>query len=317
MIKYCVSIVVVFIFISCATLINRPTVGINIHSDNGPVKFRMGLDTVKLYETPALVIVPRSKNDLLIFAQKDSVRKLVQINSKLSVAFWLGNICSGIGIIGYAIDLNSPKRFTYPPYVTLNVESQDPNGQYRKWLTPKKGMLNFKLSVPEGNQLYLNKGHGYGNSFGFMGLSGGVEYYLTDKYCLNMDFGGLMDFLIPFPAPVDNAGSYSQSAATYLDLQIGSDYRRFHYDFGIQYNRTSYSEYENTIFPNENRARSTYNKKQNNAGFAISTYYRISNGFNLGLNYYPSGISWYDNSLTMHYSHLIFFELIFKIKAIK
>lgn len=52
-------------------------------------------------------------------------------------------------------------------------------------------------------------------------------------------------------------------------------------------------------------------------GGGFSGYYKINNGFNLGLNYYPSLFTWHNGDFDFHYSHLIMFELIFKIKAYK
>ncbi|MHB9056422.1 MAG: hypothetical protein ACYC2P_09780, partial [Paludibacteraceae bacterium] len=60
-----------------------------------------------------------------------------------------------------------------------------------------------------------------------------------------------------------------------------------------------------------------YSKIQNNTGFAFSTYYRISNGLNLGINYYPSFLVWDNSGLKIHYAHLIFFELNFRIEALR
>ncbi len=306
-------------FSSCATLINRRTVNVNVHSDVDSLKFCVNNDTNRWYYTPTCIYPIRSRNDLLITAKKDGVQNLIQINSKLSTAFWMGNMFSGIGIFGYAIDLTNPKRFAYPPYVTINLEptNQYLTRRYKPWIKPEKHLLNFKLSIPEGNHFYLNKDHGYGNSFGFLGISGGAEYYFSDKYCVNMDIGALTDFMAPFPAPVDYKGSYDRSFATYGDIQIGRDFNRFHCDLGIQYNRTSYYERETVELYPDYIDRLKFSKIQNNIGLALSTYFRISNGFNLGINYYPSFFSWDKNKIQTHYGHLIFFEFVFKLEAFR
>lgn len=306
-----------FFFSSCATLIHQRTVNLNVYSDIDSVKFSVNNNTSRWYSTPSMINVERSKNDLLITAKKDSIQKLIQVNSKLSTAFWLGNLFSGAGIIGYAIDLTNPKRFTYPKYITINFNDSVSKlrKKYRTWLIPAKNVLSFKISIPEGNHLYLNKGNGYGSTFGFLGISGGFEYYFKDKYCFNMDIGALTDFMLPFPAPVDYMGSYQRSFATYGDIQLGTDFKRFHFDLGLQYSRTSHYERETVeLYPNYIDTLK-YSKQQNNIGLAFSTYFRISNGFNLGINYYPSIVAWDNSRFQTHYSHLIFFELIFRLEA--
>ena len=314
--KHVIGIATVIIFSSCSTLIHRRTTNIQVYSDIDSVRICNINDTTLWFNTPTTISAERSQNDLIILAKKDSLAMKFQIKSKLSTAFWLGNLFSGIGIFGYAIDMTNPKRYTYPSDVTLNMKSSNNSEtSYKPWLNPEKGLLTLKLSIPEGNQLYLNKGHGYGNTFGFLGISGGFEYYFTDKYCLNMDVGALTDFLLPIPAPVDYGGSYERSFATYGDIQIGSDFKRFHYDVGIQFNRTSHYERETIELYPDYIYILKYSKNQNNIGLALSTYFRISNGFNLGLNYYPSFISWDNSNIQMHYSHILFFELNFRLEA--
>lgn len=317
--KICFIISLSLLLNSCATLIHKRNVDVRVYSDTDSVKFYVNDDTTR-FCTPTIVNFERSSKDLLITALKDSASEQINIKSRLSTAFWLGNIFSGIGIFGYAIDLKSPKRYTYPSDITIhfNESKSYSTKKYSNWVRPEKNLLSFKLSIPEGNFMYLNKGNGYGNTFGFLGISGGVEYYFTDKYCINMDIGALTDFMIPVPAPVDYYGSYQRSFATYGDIQVGSDFNRFHYDLGLQFNRTSYFKRETAeLFPSYVDTLIS-SKSQNNIGIALSAYYRFSNNFNIGINYYPSLISWdEDNVLKAQYTHLLFFELIFRLEAFR
>ncbi len=318
MIRYYIILAIGFLLSSCATLIHQRTMNVNVHSDTDSVKICVNNDTTIWYNTPTWINVERSRNDLLIIAKKDSIQKLIQVNSKLSTAFWLGNMFSGIGIFGYAVDLTNPKRFTYPPNITIDFKSNNYSSKkYRTWLTPEKGLLAFKISIPEGNHFYINKGKRYGTSFGFLGISGGVEYYLSDKYSISSDIGALTDFMIPFPAPVDYFGPHEASSAVYGNVQIGSDISRLHYGAGLQYNKTFFNKWDTIPSTYEHYSRDTLSihKVQNNLGLVFSTYYRISNGFNVGISYYPSFLSWDKKGVEAHYNHLIFFELIFKLEA--
>jgi uncharacterized protein affecting Mg2+/Co2+ transport len=307
LIRYYIILIIIafgFLYNSCATLIHNKIVDVNVHSEIDSLKISINNDTSIWYYTPTRIYVERSEKDLFITAQKDSIQQSIRVNSKLSTAFWLGNMFSGAGVIGYAIDLTNPKRYKYPSNITIDFDS---GKNYTTWVKPERHLLSFKISIPEGNHLYLNKGHGYGNTFGFLGISGGFEYYFLDKYCLNLDVGVLTDFLIPVPASVHYEGTYQRSYAAYGDIQVGSDYKRFHYDLGIQYTRTYHYERETVqLFP-QYIDTLRYSKTQNNSGIAFSTYYRISNSFNLGINYYPSFIAWDNSQLQSHYSHLLFF----------
>ncbi|MDR2906407.1 MAG: hypothetical protein LBU91_00235 [Bacteroidales bacterium] len=289
---------------------------VNIHSDTDNVQVQINNDTENWHTLPASVDVLRSKDNLIITAQADTLKKQIEVRRGLSTAFWLGNMFSGAGVIGYIIDLTNPKRFTYPKTIFLNFNNDQKLYSKRSlntWLQPEKNLLNIKISMPYGNHFYLNRGSDFGGSFGFFGISGGFEYYFSDKYNVNMDFGGLTDFPFPFPASY-HPDNYSRSNARYMDIQFGSDFKRFHYDLGIQFNRTSYYEIETLeVFPNF-RDVVKYDLVQSNFGFALSSYYRVSKNFNLGINYYPSFLVLGSNP-KFQYSHLLFFELSFRIEA--
>lgn len=291
--KVCFIVSLGFLLNSCATLFHSRNVDVRVYSDTDSVKIYVNDDTTRYY-TPTIVNVERSSKDLLITAFKDSASEHIKIKSRLSTAFWLGSLYPGIGIIGFAIDLTNPKRYTYPSDITIhfNESKNYSTKKYSNWIKPAKNHLSLKLSIPEGNFLYLNKGNEYGNTFGFQGFSGGVEYYFTDKYCINMDIGRLTDLMTPFSGPEDYHGIFQRSFATYGDIQVGSDFRRFHYDLGLQFNRTSHFKIETVeLYPNFQDSLIS-SKFQNNFGIALSAYYRISNNFNIGINYYPSFISW-------------------------
>jgi hypothetical protein len=307
-------IITASLFCSCARILLPPTTNIKVHSMTDSVKICINNDTSNWRDVPTLITAKRSKNDLLITSIKDSITRNLKVKSELSGVYLFFNIFT-YGI-GYLVDLTSPKRFTYPPEITIDPST--PNGYIvqkgPKWdkIIPEKNLLSIKISIPESNHFYLNKGKGYGNAFGFLGISGGIEYYFSKRYCINTDFGTLTDFIIPFPAPFDRMGPYNQSFARYADLQIGRDSRKFHFDFGIQYTRTAYYERETVeLFPVYIDTL-RYSKTQKNIGFALSSYFRILPNFNIGLNYYPSFLNWDSAKVEAHYSHLLFFELMFR-----
>ncbi len=306
----------ILVFTSCATIINEKTTELKILSNSDSVKVYINDDSAKLYPLPVKLDVLRSEENLKITAQKDSVHKQIEVESKHSAIFLWGNLFSGVGVLGYIVDLTNPKRFTYPEKIIIDFDekgilSLNPIPWFRE---PQKHLVNLKFSIPEGNHFYLNKGYGYGTAFGFMLATAGFEYYFTDKNCLSMNAGLLTDFMLPFPAPVDQWGDYNRSFAYYGDIKVGSDYKRLHYDAGLQFTKTFYIERKTIeLFP-EYIDILIHDKTQNNFGFAFSTYYRVTKNFNLGLNYYPSFLV-LDSHPKLHYSHLLFFDLLFRFEA--
>jgi hypothetical protein len=310
-------IIATSLFCSCARILLPPTTNIKVRSLTDSIKICVNNDTLNWRNVPTLITAIRSKNDLILTTKRDSISRNLAIKSELSGVYLFLNIYT-YGI-GYLVDLTSPKRFTYPPEIT--IDPSNPNGYFvrkgPKWdkIVPEKNLLSVKISIPESNHFYLNKGKGYGNAFGFLGISGGIEYYFSKRYCINADFGTLTDFIIPFPAPFDHMGPYNQSFARYGDLQIGRDFHKFHFDFGIQYTRTAYVERETVeLFPTYIDTLK-YFKTQRNIGFAISSYFRVLPNFNLGINYYPSFLNWESEKVETHYSHLLFFELMFRFNV--
>ena len=177
------------LFSSCATLIHQKTVDINVHSDADSVKICINNDTTRWYNTPTWVNVKRSNDYLLITAKKDNVVKLIPIVSKLSIAFWLGNMFSGAGIFGYAIDMTNPKRFTYPPYVRINFTGSNlySTRQYKTWIESDKNSLSLKSQ----NKNFVFKFCPLAliDDFSFPTIQGGLEIRLSKRITWYNEFG--------------------------------------------------------------------------------------------------------------------------------
>jgi len=307
-----------FVLTSCASLIHRPTMYVNIYTDLDSATVYIN-DSQKSYSTPAQIEVERSNTDLKIMVGKDSVLNAHKITSRLSLAFWAGNFFNQTYGIGYAIDLTSPKRFTYPRnnYIILDSSNRFFSSGVQKplrWVPPVRNQLSLKISIPEGNHFYINQGTDYGSAFGFTGLSAGLEYYVTDRYSINSDFAVMTDFMMPFPAPIETDVGSHRSTASILDIQLGYDIKSFHLDAGFQGNRTTYYDSAHFLLFPDNTAATRFTSRQFSAGLAFSGYYKFTNGFNLGLNYYPSLAVWNIGEFDFHYSHLITFEILFKIR---
>ena len=306
--KICFMIGFGFLLNSCATLLHDNNVDVRVYSDTDSVKIFVNDDTTAYYP-PTVVNVKRSGKDLSITAWKDTVRKTVSINSRLSTAFWLGNLPTAYA--GYIIDLTNSKKYTYPSDIKIHFNA------YKKsdgWVMPKKYLLIGKFSIPVGQFMFLNKGNEYGHSFGFFGFSEGLEYYFSDKYSLNMDIGMLNGIEAPIPSPQNYHNCYERSDAGYADIQLGCDDGRFHSNVGLQINRTAHRKMGMYDLSPSYRDTLISSKFQNNVGIALSTSYRLSNNFHIGLNYFPSFFSWEkDHAWKARYSHLVFLEIKMKL----
>ncbi|MEN8251023.1 MAG: hypothetical protein ABFS32_18970 [Bacteroidota bacterium] len=276
----------------------------------------------RTYYTPAIIGVERSKQDVSIVLKKDSLITQFNLDSRLSAAFWIGNMYSWF-IPGYIIDLHSPKRFTYPNrnHIPLsgsrNFITRPINKYWSSWQKPKKGQFSIKLSIPESNHFYMFRVEDYGTSFGFLGLTGGLEYYISDKLSISSNYGFITDVEIPIPAPYDPYGKYDRNFAQLINFQMGTDIHAWHFDIGLQSNKIVYTLNEVSSFYPVYIDTTYYRIDQRNLGLSFSTYYKLTDGFNVGLNYNPSFFSWRDGYYKNEYSHILFLELIFRFVAIR
>ena len=330
-------IMLAFLHTSCATIFNGSSTSIEVYSTTDNLSFRVKGDTVNRYQTPVRIKVTRAKEDLVLVAQKDSIEQEIAIKSNISGAF-IGTIfCFWPAAI---VDLSTPKRYTYPsvlidpgenpshylyngygkPRVSGRSQSSASHITVKKTElhTPKNNQLNLKFSIPIANHFVLNAGDRYIRRGGILGIAGGFQYYVTNKYRLSMEVGTLW-------SPSGHWGEYSytqnaqtQSAYTrYGDIQIGSYHKQWHYDFGIQYTRTSYQRYDKFLNNDPFPGRTEYQErlvKQNTAGLSLSTRYRLSNSFYVGLNYYPSFFVFDNNHFHTRYSHSLSAGLLWNIK---
>ncbi|HEX4375389.1 MAG TPA: hypothetical protein VHZ50_18940 [Puia sp.] len=311
MFRYSSFLFLMIVFASCATVVNRRTTDVKIISKTDSVKFYINKDSSTWYDAPQTLAIERSKNDLLITAKKDTVQKTFSIKRKLSIAFLLGNIFSG-AYVGYAVDLFSPKRLTYPPEINIDFDNNSYSTE-KELLSPKKGLLNLSLSIPEGNLFYKRQANGYGHSGGFLGLTGGAQYYISNKHSIDLNAGAAIDNLLPIPVAVDHFGPYTTSSVFFAAAKFGGDHKMIHYAAGFQFNRSFYNKYN--IAGSSAAHDSSFSINQNSAGLALSAYYRFSKTFSIGVNYNPSLIAWENKKADFHYSHLIFLDLLFEFEV--
>lgn len=179
-------------------------------------------------------------------------------------------------------------------------------------MNPEKGLLKLSLSVPEGNLFYMRQAKGYASSGGFLGLTGGAQYYISNKHSIDLNSGIAIDNLLPIPVPVDYFGPHTTSSIFFVAAKFGGDYGKIHYAAGAQYNRSFFNSYDISGSIPSHDSSSTIT--QNSAGLTLSAYYRFSKTFSIGVNYNPSLIAWENKKANFQYSHLIFLDLLFQFE---
>jgi hypothetical protein len=109
---------------SCATLFNSKTKQLSIITDT-PATVIMNKDTLKSSNNQTHIDVLRQQAPILLKVFNDSISKNITIHSKNSFAYW-----SNLGFLyglGALIEMNKPKRYTYPATVYLSMKNNSTN----------------------------------------------------------------------------------------------------------------------------------------------------------------------------------------------
>lgn len=320
-----ITFILFVITTSCATVLNKNFTEVDVYSKQDSVKVFFTDSTGYAY-TPVRLQVERSRAPLFLTLEKDSVQKTVIIASKLTPEFLFGNIINGSFYLGYLVDLSNDKRFTYPSKIYCDIESSHktnfkykPNHpptsmpeqpielQKAKQFAGEKGTIAIKFSIPEGNSFIINKKNHVGYSWGFLGITTGVDYYYKDKQYIGIGAGALTDFIMPIPAPYDPFGEYERSFGSYIDVIHGFDVHRFSCNYGLNASKYSYYKSVQTeLYPNYVDTL-LYSHIENRLGVSISSKVKITNYFNCGIRYMPSFYTF--NTHNFRYGHFLFFDI--------
>jgi len=293
---------------SCATILNQPYTNVKVRTTE-PSKIVFKQDTIKTTNNKVDLWAERKKETLSFVVMTDSITKTIEVKSKLSTAFWLGNSFSGVGVIGYAIDLTNPKRFTYPNNIYIN--STDTISRYYGFSIDNKGELYLHLSLPHINSFCLRpEKEGYKVNTGFWGFKIGLDYYYLTNRFISLNVSGVSDIFVPFPASPNFGEKYELMNSMYISLSDNYRLGRFTAGYGLSYGRnTWYYSYE----PPPPQTEHHVTKTHNTFGFIFPTYFQMGKYFNMGVVYRPT---FYRPTLApkIAYEHLISIDLAWKIR---
>ena len=232
---------------SCGTILNKKSYPLNIRSNAANASVRV-YDSI--YRLPAKVEVMRSKEDLYVTLITDTLSRTYTIPAIYDRATLACNILtqSLFCPIGIIIDHRTEKGFYYRRKIFLDandtVYEKIPLRKDRSILYQPipKGQVNFTLSLPWINSFHLQPpGITAKDKTGFLGISGGLEYYYEDNRFVKVMASGVMSFQAPVPVPI--IGEYDIIRSFSMDLTHNHRWRRFMIGYGPSWQVNEYHEF--------------------------------------------------------------------------
>jgi hypothetical protein len=322
MTKLIYLIAIAFVASSCATLVARKEYVLTLHTNVPNSKVEVN-DSV--FNIPTQFKVTRSKADLKIKLTNDSLEKYVRVKSFPNPSFLYGNLLFlYVSPAAYLVDFTNPRRFYYGNDIFLNVFDtitviRQPIHQvlydyFAEKVTGIKGALYLTLSFPWVNNFYLQPIDEVSMlNTGFIGMSVGAEYHYQNKKYISLEAGALLDFLIPFPAPIDYWGEYETMHSLYVSLSDNIKLNHFTVGYGVSFSSNTWAlhvnDFYDTLVPS---LREPTVKTNQSLGFYMDGYHQFSETVSVGVKYRPS-ILMIKPQTSWKYEHLISLDLEIKI----
>lgn len=302
-------LVISFSLTSCATYLNKSNMKIDLFTTE-PSKIVIYKDTIQTYNNKIRLAVPRSEDPLDISTITDNRQKEITIKSKHSVTYF-GNIIN-YGI-GFLVDRNTPKRFTYPKKIFINTGDLV-NTYYRFGYPDSRGDIYLHLSLPHINVFRLvPENESVKSNMGFWGITAGLDYYYDSDRFFNMGVSAVSDFFCPVPAAIDISGEYELMSSVYLSFSNNYKMKRFSLGYGLSFSKNTWDFRYYDIFNPPPATREPVKKTNNALGLIMTSYFQLSQRFNIGIIYRPTFYRF--NAINkFQYEHLISIDFAWKIK---
>lgn len=316
-----ILIFIIFLFTSCATILNRKTTEIKITSSEKNASVRI---EDSIYSLPNKIRVLRSNKDLQLDLITEDKADKFTIKSQPSFVFLFGNIyLVYFAPLGYGIDFTNPKRFDYGANVHLNIMDTQrilipPLRDYftRKYPN-KKGAIRMQITMPYINHFgfrpHNNKAH---YKTGFLGIGVGVDYFYKAKQFLHLETASAIDFLTPFPAAVHYYGGVLPFFKTnQISLTNNHQFGRINVGYGLVYARNTWElkNYDNGLSSSNFIMERSIS---HNVGLYFPIYYQLGRYFYLGVSYRPNFIQ-ISPKLSFNYEHMMSFNMAWKFRLRK
>lgn len=299
---------------SCATILNKKTVRIDVYSDQPAL---ICIDKDSSVSTPVSLEVPRSYNDFDLLIKNDTTQKTIRIKSRIAPEFAWGNLLFYYySPLAYMADVSGKQKiFAYNN--SIKVDLTDSISGFKKWKPSKKGQFYVRGAIPWFNYAEFNNGLSYKNYDIYHGLTAGLDYYHSPKSFLSFSGGitGISEFGIPvmdreysdtlesakaFSAMLTNNHNLGVYATDKVDITVGYGLSFTHFD----YNKKLYDSAANN-FTELFKSNKSVLGLSLNANFTFFKYYFV------GFNFLPSIYTL--NTGKLEYSELTFIDFGLRI----
>jgi len=282
---------------------------VTVHTTE-PTKIVHSEQTIHTVDNKAHLRVMRSRDTLSFIAITDSLEKTIEVEPKNSIIFW----ANFFGYIGFFIDMNNNRRFSYPNKVFVN--SADATGEWSLFGNANnKGELYLHLSLSLLNHFCMTFDDiGVKRNLGSMVGSIGLSYYHSRNQFIHFAFS--------------NTGSYTRRrleerrfevetmASNTFSFTNNHRFERFSIGYGISFteNTWDYHRFRRGwfIFPfpiTEKRDQ----KRHHAFGLVFPVSFQLGERLHAGLVYRPTFFR--PNAIDRFvYEHVVSLELGWKIR---
>lgn len=328
MTKHLLSLVLLLLLSSCATVFTKKTYKMEVSSQT----YSMVKVNDSSFFLPAKIKVKRSKEDLAMVFSNDSISRNYLLKSSISPKYLYGNLAFvHFAPVGYLVDLSNEKRFYYGSHIVANTNDtimklQTPvkksyknfKSNAREYFTKdfktNKGQLNIIVSLPWINSFHFKPiGETSKNNTGFLGFGSGVEYFYKENNFIGIYASGVIDFLAPVPAPISYDGEHEFFSSLSIGLTNNHKIKRFTLGYGLNYAKNSWKLSNNDYDPLIETSRKPVTKSNNSLGLIANGYFQFGKRFFVGLNYKPS-LMVLNHTAKFNYEHVISLDFVWKFK---
>jgi hypothetical protein len=301
---YFVLLISSVFFSSCATVFNGPAHTVHFATNIPASHITVDQRERRLHDGEVDIVAIRDKAPLVIGIENADTLHNIYIRSRNTFNYVYDAISTG----GLTILLEGDKPQRYYYRRNIYAELKDSMIRVYRFAPVTKGTVHLNLSIPYGNYFYIKTTSGYHHSPGFMGLAAGAEYFYRDRSYLSVQAGAAADFFVPVPAPVKYAGIHEQSATVFVNIRNNHSIGSFDFGYGLSYSSFVWNRYVDTSV-----VRTTETKISRGLGLSLTSQYRFSKRFWLGLLYQPTLLTM-DHGARLDYQHLLSFELTWKLR---
>lgn len=179
----------------------------------------------------------------------------------------------------------------------------------------EKGEIRLKFGLPYINSFSLNpQNESRKSQTGWVGLEGGLEYqYISIKF-ISAEFS--MNAAAGVLGLLDIEGEFERFTTQSLNLTDNRTFDNFSIGYGLSFANNMWS-YTRTHIPDSiSPTRELVDRRSQNLGLILNSYFRIGNGFNIGLVYRPYFIK-FKSGFQLDYEHLITLDFMWRIRIVK